>query len=194
MIGFKFGGPLGAAIGAGVGALAGTIRLFVKGAEEKLIEKVKAVYGIKIDRGFARDPLLGIIKQSFGGNIDVGIRSPQVRDLIELYAMSTGQQPGGGFTPQMQPISLVQRGGSITQSPTFQNGALLAPAGRASTPIIQTVVLDPDATRDFWETQTLRTVAGNPGAVQAATITAQSRNIGRRESAAQMFSPSLVTA
>ena len=35
LIGFKYGGPLGAAIGAGIGFAAGIVRLFVKGAQEK---------------------------------------------------------------------------------------------------------------------------------------------------------------
>ncbi|MBL8854787.1 MAG: hypothetical protein JNK57_12545, partial [Planctomycetaceae bacterium] len=43
-------GPLGAAIGAGIGAVAGTIRLFIKGAEEKIVEKVKSAYGITISK------------------------------------------------------------------------------------------------------------------------------------------------
>ena len=43
LIGFKYGGPIGAAIGAASRARSpGTIRLFVKGAQEKAREKIKA--------------------------------------------------------------------------------------------------------------------------------------------------------
>src|SRR5207249_1815061 len=38
-IGFRFGGPIGAAIGAGIGAAVGTVRLFVKGPEEQVIDQ-----------------------------------------------------------------------------------------------------------------------------------------------------------
>ena len=44
----RCGGPLGAAIGAGIGFAAGIVRLFVKGAQEKAREKIKATYGVDI--------------------------------------------------------------------------------------------------------------------------------------------------
>ncbi len=52
MIGYKFGGPLGAAIGGIAGAVAGIVRLFVKGDADKAKEKIKALYGVDIaDKG-----------------------------------------------------------------------------------------------------------------------------------------------
>ena len=94
LIGFMVGGPIGAAIGAAVGAIAGLVRMFRKSAEEKAKEKIKAAYGIDIrDKGVLKQ-IVQIAKESFGGNIDVAIRSSQIRDLIELYAMSTGQPFG----------------------------------------------------------------------------------------------------
>ncbi|MBI4875414.1 MAG: hypothetical protein HY822_12340, partial [Acidobacteria bacterium] len=51
-IGFKFGGPIGAGVGAWIGFWAGVARLFVKGAQEKAREKIKATYGVDIsDKG-----------------------------------------------------------------------------------------------------------------------------------------------
>lgn len=199
LIGFRFGGGLGAAIGAAIGFGVGTVRLFIKGAQDKIVEKTKSIYGITISKDFARDPLLGIIKQNFGGNIDVGIRSPQVRDLIELYSMSTGQSPNGGFAATLRPVGLVQSGGAIRQEASYLNGSALptlmpsAGASAAAVPAV-TVVLDPDATHDFWETQTLNTVAANPRAIQSASATAQRGNYDRRQSAARLLSPGLVTA
>lgn len=128
LIGFKFGGPLGAAIGAGAGAVAGTIRLFIKGAQEKITERVRSIYGVSISKDFARDPLLGIIKQNFGGNLEVGLRSPQVRELIELYAMSTGQERGGALAPITKPSQFTQRAGVITQQATFSNATQVTAA------------------------------------------------------------------
>ena len=49
-------------IGAGVSAAAGFIRLFVKGATDKIVDKTRSRYGITVDKGFAKDPLLTIIK------------------------------------------------------------------------------------------------------------------------------------
>ncbi len=193
LIGAKFGGPLGAAIGAGIGAVAGTIRLFVKGAQEKIVEKVQSVYGIKIDKSFARDPLLGIIKQSFGGNIDVGIRSPQVRDLIELYAMSTGQNPGGINTTRPIASNFSLSGGGLTQLPTFQNGLqvpLNISAPSSSAPVV--IQMDPEATTAFLQGQAIETIGNNPRAVQAASLAANRQNASRRENLGLMVNPGLI--
>lgn len=91
MIGYKFGGPIGAAIGSGIGAVAGLIRLLSKVRRTKAREKIKATYGVHIhDKGVLKQ-IVDIAKQGFGGNLDMAIRSPQIRDLVELYALSTGQ-------------------------------------------------------------------------------------------------------
>lgn len=39
--------------------------------------------------------ILETAMEGFGGNLDVAIRSPQIRNLIEPYAMSTGQRLSG---------------------------------------------------------------------------------------------------
>ena len=110
LIGYKFGGPIGAAIGAGAGAIAGIVRLFVKGAQEKAIEKVKAAYGLKIDQSIARQ-IVETARQSYGGNLDVAIRSQPVRELLKLYAMATGQ--GFGVQVRARPVDLVQSAGQL---------------------------------------------------------------------------------
>ena len=52
LIGFKYGGPLGALIGGIAGAVAGVVRLYIKGATEKTKDKIKALYGVDIsDKG-----------------------------------------------------------------------------------------------------------------------------------------------
>ena len=193
LIGAKFGGPLGALIGGGIGALAGTVRLFIKGAEEKIVQKVKSVYGIDISRKFARDPLLGIIKQTFGGNIDVGIRSPQIRDLIELYAMSTGQNSSGINTTRPIASSFALSGGSFTQQPVFQNGLSMG-LGQASSaaPAATVIQLDPAATEAFLQGQAVQAMNGNPRAVQGAVLRASTQNAGRRQALALAVNPGLM--
>jgi hypothetical protein len=128
MIGFKFGGPLGAAIGAGIGAIAGIVRLFVKSAEDKVREKVKALYGVDIsDKGVLKQ-IADTVKSAYGGNIDLAIRSPQIRDLIQLYAMTTGQKPTN-MPAQMRPGTLIESGGSLFQGPSYANGTLIPSLG-----------------------------------------------------------------
>jgi len=132
MIGFKFGGPLGAAIGAAAGAVAGIVRMFIKGAADKAKEKIKALYGVDISDKGVLQQIVDTAKSGFGGNIDMAIRSPQVRDLIQLYAMTTGQKISG-MPGSVTPLSLVETGGSLFQSPQYNNGTPLPALGGLST-------------------------------------------------------------
>ncbi len=201
LIGAKFGGPIGAVIGAVAGTVAGLIRKFwVKSAEEKAREKIKATYGVDIkDKGVLKQ-IVEMAKQSFGGNLDMAIRSEQVRELIELYAMTTGQSTKG-MPQKMQSLSMVQSGGSLFQSsggtlsalsalPSLDRVGAGAPSGGAPTVINITV---PGA-KEFFEKETVRVVVENPRAVQLAAITATKQNAGRREIASLQLSPGLLTS
>jgi hypothetical protein len=204
MIGFKYGGPLGAAIGAGIGAIAGIVRLFVKSAEDKVREKVKALYGVDIsDKGVLKQ-IADTVKSAYGGNIDLAIRSPQIRDLIQLYAMTTGQKPAN-MPAQMRPGTLVESGGSLFQGPSYANGTLIPSLGglpsldriAGGTPsgagqvMIQ---LDGPATTALLRGEAVQAIAANPRAVQAATMTATKSNAGRRELTALQLSPGTITS
>jgi hypothetical protein len=192
MIGAKFGGPLGAAIGAGIGAVAGLVRLFVKGAREKAREKIKATYGVDIREKNILAEIVNIAKQGFGGNLDLAIRSQQIRDLVELYALSTGQSTSG-LPPMVRPVSLLQQGGSLFQQSS--SGLSLdrigggAPSSAAGPTVINITV--PGA-REFFEKETVRVVVENPRAVQSAAMTATKASAGRREMTGLQLSPGLI--
>lgn len=203
MIGFKYGGPLGAAIGGIAGAAAGIVRLFIKGAQEKAREKIKAVYGVDISDRAILKQIVETAKSAYGGNLDVAIQSQQVRELVELYAMTTGQSFGGKST-QVQPVSLVQSGGSLFQAPNYSNGTALSSLG--GLPSLDAIgrgapsggglvvnITVPGA-KEFFEKETVRVVVENPRAVQSATMTATKQNAGRREMAALQTGVGLVTA
>jgi len=196
MLGFKFGGPIGAAIGAGIGAIAGTARLFVKSAEEKAREKIRATYGVDIrDKAVLRQ-IVETAKQAFGGNLDAAIRSQQVRDVIELYAMATGQSTAG-LPPSMRPVSLAQQGGALFQQ-TLTAGAapaldrISAGTPQAAGPIV--INISVPGAKEFFEKETVRVVVENPRAVQSAALTATRANAGRRELTALQLSPGTLTA
>jgi hypothetical protein len=192
-IGFKYGGPIGAAIGAGIGAVAGLVRLFVKSAQEKASEKIKAIYGVDIREKNILAEIVSIAKQGFGGNLEMAIRSQQIRDLVELYALSTGQSTSG-LPATVKPVSLLQQGGSLFQS---SSGGLTldrigggAPSAAAPTVINITV---PGA-KEFFEKETVRVVVENPRAVQSATMAATKQNAGRREMTGLQLSPGLIVS
>jgi hypothetical protein len=193
MIGFKYGGPVGAAIGAGIGAVAGLVRLFVKGAQEKAREKIKATYGVDIREKNILAEIVNIAKQGFAGNLDMAIRSQQIRDLVELYALSTGQSTSG-LPVTVKPVSLLQQSGSLFQSNpgglTMDRIGGGAPSAAAPTVINITV---PGA-KEFFEKETVRVVVENPRAVQSAAMAATKQNAGRREMTGLQLSPGLIVS
>lgn len=193
MIGYKYGGPLGAAIGAGIGAVAGLVRLFVKGAQDKAREKIKATYGVDISDKHVLKQIVDIARQGFGGNLDMAIRSQQIRDLVELYALSTGHGTSG-LPATMRPAQMLQQGGSLFQQSagglTLDRIGGGLPSAAAPTVINITV---PGA-KEFFEKETVRVVVENPRAVQSAAMTATRQNAGRREMTGLQLSPGLIVS
>jgi hypothetical protein len=194
MIGAKFGGPLGAAIGAGIGFMAGVVRLFVKGAAEKAHDKIKALYGVDISDKGVLQQVVDTAKSAFGGNLDMAIRSPQIRDLIQLYAMTTGQNPKG-MPQSVTPLSLVESGGGFYQATQYSNGQPLAGlaglpsldqvAGGTMTNAGGTVVIPLQI-----DSQAVGSVVIQNGrVVTQGAITAMKSNSGRREMTALQLSP-----
>lgn len=101
----------------------------------------------------------------------------------------------------MQPLSMVQSGGSLYQSsggtlsalsalPSLDRVGADAPSSGAPTVIKITV---PGA-KEFFEKETVRVVVENPRAVQSAAMTATKQNAGRREMMSLQMSPGLLTA
>jgi hypothetical protein len=183
-------GPVGWIAAAGIGAFAGILGMFRKSAEQKVREKIKATYGVEIRGKNILRQIVEIAKQGFGGNLDMAIRSQPVRELVELYAMSTGQSTAG-LPPVMRPVSMVQYGGALFSqgSGGFSLDRIGAGVASSGTTVINITV--PGA-KEFFEQETVRVVVNNPRAVQSAAMNAMKQNAGRRQSAALQMSPGLV--
>ncbi len=136
----------------------------------------------------------------------MAIRSPQIRDLIELYAMATGQSTAG-LPATVRPVSLVQQGGSLYQQSGFSNGSPLPSLGGLPTigldrisagtpqnagPIV--IQLDGPATTALLQGEAVQAIADNPRVVQSATMTATRANAGRREMLSLQLSPGTLTS
>ena len=136
---------------------------------------------------------MNIAKQGFGGNLDMAIRSQQIRDLVELYALSTGQSTSG-LPATVKPVSLLQQSGSLFQSNpgglTMDRIGGGAPSAAAPTVINITV---PGA-KEFFEKETVRVVVENPRAVQSAAMAATKQNAGRREMTGLQLNPGLIVS
>ena len=119
-------GPVGWVAAAAIGATVGLIGVFKKRGEDKLVEKIKAVYGITVDRSFAKNTLMPMIKDQFGGDIEVGIRSPIIRELLSVYRMQSNQSSLGAGLGAMnnvaRGVSLTGTGGGVFQNAVNVNG------------------------------------------------------------------------
>ncbi len=189
-------GPIGFLAAGAIGGTIGLISLLRDSAEEKIVKRVREIYKIDIPRRFAKDPLLAIIRQQFGGNVDLGLRSPAVRELIELYAMSTGQN-SAGIVARAVPSVFANQGGTLTQVPTYQNGAPVMAGSTASvsaSPQPVVLQLDGPATVALLRGEAVTAVSANPRVVSQAAVAGQRQGSGRRESAASTLNPAFLTA
>jgi len=204
LIGAKFGGPIGAAIGAAAGIGAGLIRGLFKGSTDKVREAVQRVYGVRMsDKGMLQQ-IADMAKQSFGGNIDAAVRSSEVRKLVELYALSTGQRMGID-AGSVNSVSLLQSNGQIYQALQYAQGrsytveSSLATRGTPSqvvgaSPNGITLQLDGQATVALLRGEVATGIRTNSRAVANSQYAAAQSNIGRRESLAASLSPGTLIA
>lgn len=182
LIGGNIGGPLGAAIGAGAGLLAGIVRLFVKGKLEKTRELIRTRYGVDVQSKSILQQIVAIADQGFGGNLEVAAGSSQVREIVRLYAQTTGQR-SGLVADTVHGASLAETGGRLYQTATYDNGQAytygsglptLGPAGSTlptaspfgGNPVV--VQVSPEATADLWRTGTAAAIQGDPRGVSSA--------------------------
>lgn len=123
-VGFSMGGPLGAAIGGGVGLGIGVGEM-IAGVEPQWREAerlVKSVYHININRQEANQ-IVAIANSKYGSTVSVAVHSPEVRQMLGLFAAGTNQSgsfPQSADTPHG--ASLIEQGGRLSQQQTFQYG------------------------------------------------------------------------
>lgn len=183
LVGLNVGGPIGAAIGSAVGFTIGVVRLFIKGKQQKIREMIQTIYGVRIESQSIIKQIADMADQGFGGDINVAVRSPQVRELVRLYAQTTGQRTGLD-ADVVHGASLTQSGGGLYQSATYANGMpytydsslpTLGPSvgtlptsgpGAGGTTVVQ---LDPAQTVDLWRTGTTAAIQGDARGVAAAS-------------------------
>jgi hypothetical protein len=207
------GTAIGAAIGAGVGAIGSVISYLKGGAEREVVKKVKQRFGITIDKSMTKQ-IVEIAKSQYAGNVDVALNSSQVIDILQLYAMATGQKfPLRNDKPYASFFSQVN--GQLYQNPGYFNGqsyaftsslptlggsvdSLISPSspfrttgGSASdaTPLI--VQLDGPATTAVLSGIAVETV-GNPTVLGPAMQKTNASSYNRMQNAALALSPASV--
>jgi hypothetical protein len=208
MIGAKFGGPVGAAVGGLIGFGVGVARLFIKSAAEKVMEKVRTVYGLTIDKRMGQQ-IADLAKQKYSGNLDMAVRASETRDLLRLYAQTMGQKvPASLMADQARSASLVQSGGELFQQAQYDNGqaytyaSSLRTYGGVQSDQISTassssgsvnVYLNQQQTVDLWKTGTTAAIQGNPRGVAASAYRGNAATNSRAGNAVLTLNPSVIT-
>jgi hypothetical protein len=130
---------IGTAIGAGIGAAAGFgigvgEKLFgVKSLEQTAHDDIKQMYGVDIpvNSGIIKQ-IVDTAKSQYGGSISIAVRSPNVRQMVMLYAEGTGQKmPLSASTPRGG--SLAEQNGILYQQASYQDGQAYTYASRLGT-------------------------------------------------------------
>lgn len=186
LIGAKFGGPWGAAIGAAIGFTAGMIRMMFKSASEKTRQRIKEVYGVDITSQGILGQITQIIKTQYGGDINVGIYSPEVQEMVRLYAMTQGQQASGMGRP-MTPVSWAMSGGSASIQPVYSGGQIVSNpyVGPTTTELAYSraplfVTLNPEQANQLFEGRVVQVIGDNPNPVGDAAAASASGASARR--------------
>ena len=197
LIGLQLGGPIGALIGAGVGAAAGGLRLLVKTADEKIRAKVKEVYGIDITEKNVRMQIAQIAHDRYGGNINVAVASPEVQEIVRMYAIATGKNPSGLPRP-MYGATFTQSGaGGVSLQPVYSGGNIVANpySGTTTTQYGQLgqqmtfLSLDPTQALSLLSGQVTGVMAQNPGNVASANAAALASGNSRDAQNNALFEP-----
>ena len=200
MIGFQFGGPLGAAIGAGIGAAAGGIRMLFKGASEKTRERIKQIYGIDIQSQQIIGQIVQIAKTQYGGDMNVALYSPAVRELIQLYGLSQGTSVTKGIGRPMYGVSWGLSGGAATMQPVYSSGSLVtnpyvgpttAQMAGGGTVLVQ---LQPEAANSLLEGKVVSILDKNAPAVADASTSALDANYRRTRERNALLEPMTLLA
>jgi hypothetical protein len=203
------GMALGAGIGLGVGFLTGLGEMAagVESQQHQAHRLIQSIYGVDLpERGGVIQQIVSM-SQQFGGSIGMTVRTPQARQLIELYAMSTGQK-NNLFLETPHAASLVQQDGRLFQGLSYFNGAgynyasslptlgasagtipTYNPFGGAPIQLVANLSVDRGATGDYFDGRAVRVVS--PAYVAQQNYSALQSG-DRYRPAAAMLSPQTI--
>jgi len=182
---------LGAGIGAAVGGIAGLFRSLVKTADSKLQSKIKSVYGIDVQDKGVRATMLEIAKQKYGGNLDLAIRSSEIQNLVQLYALTTAQNPVG-MPQKMYGATFAQSGAGLQLQPVYSNGQLVANPYMSSSNYGAGGIylqLNPQQANDLFEGRVVSVISNNPDSVGQAAATASRSGRSRDAQRSALLEP-----
>jgi Tape measure protein len=189
-------GPVGWIAAAGIGAAVGLSSLFIKTADQKVRQKVKQVYGVDIAQKNIRMEIVQLAQQKYGGNLDVAIASPEVQEIVRMYAVATGANPSGMPRP-MYSATIAESGAGGTQlQAVYQGGRIVANPYTGTTTAqfssFATQAEDlgyPPNAGNLTAAGVIGTMAQSPGQVSAANAAALAGGYSRDATTAALIEP-----
>jgi hypothetical protein len=94
---------------------------------------VKQIYGVNITSQGVLQQLVDLANQSFGGSIHTAVYSLQARQIIQLYALATGQNARGIVATPVASQFANLPGGQLSAVPSYFNGQPVYPGQLQST-------------------------------------------------------------
>ena len=200
--GFLVAGPIGAAVGFSIGV--GEMLAGVESPSHKAVRLVAQLYHLNIPNSEGQR-IADIAHQSFGDNVSNAVRSPQVRQMLGVYAAGTGQKAGLALSSTVpHGGSLVEQGGSLYQQATslygqsFTYQSSLPTLGNVpgqnwpSGPTSVSLNINGTSAADLLEGRVANVVT--PGYVADQYMGSQYASDGRTQGAANTIQPGLITA
>jgi Tape measure protein len=186
------GGPLGAAIGAAVGFGIGLTFALKESKEEKARRRIREIYGIDIRSKDILAQITDIAKSNFGGDLNVALYSPQVRELVQMYAVSTGEN--AKMPRPMYGVNWAQQGGSLGLQPVYSGGSIVANPYTGTTTSEWGrqgiyVQLDPNQANTLLEGKVVDILEANPAAVSDSAAQAQATGYNRQQARTGLQEP-----
>lgn len=219
LAGLGIAGPIGAVVGAGVGALLGGLSLagIIQTKNQKFHQKIKDLYHVDITDQKVLSQFSQIADQKYGGNVDIAVRSIEVRQIVQLWAQAHGQNSLGIVGTPQQSI-FANQGGRYTEIPTYFNGQAVVPGDTRSTIGIPQLTpngsyitvpapgganvaqggsislsLDADATTRVLQGQAAQVIQGQPRLISQQTQAGMGASSARRDIASSVLQPAFLT-
>jgi len=137
-----------------------------------------------------------IAQQKYGGSISMAVMSPEVQQLVRLYALETGK--GAALPRPMYAATLSEGASGLNLLPVYAGGQAVANPYSGTTTTQWSsfgagtgvyVQLDPGAAAQLMTGQVVNILANNPGSVAAAASAGIQSGVTRDATAQSLIAP-----
>jgi len=185
-------GPVGWIAAAGIGAAVGLASIFGSTDIRHVRDLVKQYYGVDISNKQVLQTIVGIAKQKYGGVMSLAVASPEVQQIVQLYAATQGLQ--AGLPRPMYAATFAQTGAGLSMQPIYVNGQQIASpyTGMTTTQWSQAalyVQLDPQSANDLFAGRVVNVMQSNPATVAATAAQGLSSGSGRNDTLTSLMQP-----